>query len=123
MFIGFGINLFQFGFTRLPFATDVCITVCFFASRFLLDVCAVFSAWFYSERVHYGFSAPPHQILRDILADFERVTFYGFLLHLAQSEGINKHLGKSIRRSLEIASIHRLEIASIHNLEMDPSET
>ncbi len=38
--------------------------------------------------------APPAPLLKEILSGAKRVTFYGFLMAMAKSEELNKHVGE-----------------------------
>lgn len=39
------------------------------------------------------FSTPPVNVLKEILFNIPRVSFYGFLMAIAKSERINEHIG------------------------------
>lgn len=41
-----------------------------------------------------NFSTPPVNVLKEILFNIPRVSFYGFLMAIAKSERINEHLGR-----------------------------
>lgn len=48
----------------------------------------------YKENIFFLiFSTPPVNVLKEILFNIPRVSFYGFLMAIAKSERINEHIG------------------------------
>ena len=44
--------------------------------------------------LHFLYSTPPAEALKEILFNIPRVSFYGFLMAMAKSEHINEHIGE-----------------------------
>lgn len=49
---------------------------------------------FICSKLHFHFSCPPVEVIKDLLSSVERVTFYGFLIGLAKHTGVNESIGK-----------------------------
>lgn len=49
----------------------------------------------YIKKIYFFliFSTPPVNVLKEILFNIPRVSFYGFLMAIAKSERINEHIG------------------------------
>lgn len=49
----------------------------------------------YVKKIYFFliFSTPPVNVLKEILFNIPRVSFYGFLMAIAKSERINEHIG------------------------------